>query len=436
MVEPMPRLVATCAVLACTVAVAPPALAAEAVLPGTTPPRTPAPSAAGGLLVGFEDGVPAERRRAILRAAGGERGRGLALRRPVERVSPKSGLAAAVLRERLARDPDVRYVEPDAAVAISKVPNDTLLASQWGLLNPADHDIDAQTAWDTKTSCSKVAVLDTGVDTTHPDLQGNLWKNSKETPGNGRDDDGNGYVDDYYGVNIVRGGGDATDTNGHGTHVAGIIAARGDNGMGVSGVCWTGSVMAVKFMNAVGQGKVSDAAEGIAYAVRKGAKVINGSFGSASNSTTLHDAVKEAKENGVLLVVAAGNDGMNNDKTPVYPASWTDGNILAVAASTDDDGLASFSNYGASSVDVAAPGEGIVSTYLGGLYASQSGTSMAAPFIAGMAGVLRARNSSATYSELRTGLRQKVDKPAAFKDKVLYDGRANLVRALDYIETK
>jgi subtilisin family serine protease len=218
--------------------------------------------------------------------------------------------------------------------------------------------------------------------------------------------------------------------------VAGIVAGIGNNGIGVTGACWTGSVMSVKFMNLRGKGATSDAAEGIEYAVRRGAKVINASFGSSSKSHTLQDAVDYAQEKGVLIVVAAGNDGKDIDKSPVYPASLTDGNILTVAASTSDDKLASFSNYGDGAVDVAAAGEDIVSTYFGDRYATLSGTSMAAPLVAGMAGLLRAQNPDATYSELKTGLRQKVDKPSGLKGKVVYDGRADLKRALDYIVTK
>ena len=331
----------------------------------------------------------------------------------------------------------MRFAEPDYVVAGSAItPNDPMFAQQYGLNDPADHDIDAPSAWSERTSCSKVAVLDTGVDVDHPDLVSNLWHNSKEIDGNGKDDDGNGYVDDYIGVDIFHGEGSAVDGDGHGTHVAGIVAGVGNNGIGVSGVCWTGSVMAVKFMNFRGKGSTSDAAEAIRYAVRQGAKVINASFGSSSKSHTLQDAVEYAQDKGVLIVVAAGNDGEDIDKHPIYPASFENGNILTVAASTSADKLASFSNYGDTSVDVAAAGEDIVSTYLGNRYATLSGTSMAAPLVAGIAGLLRAENPDATYSELKTALRQKVDKPSAFKNKVVYDGRANLKKALDYIQTK
>ncbi len=386
------------------------------------------------LVVGFNAGVSASDRGRAIAAASGRELSSLKLL-AVSRVAPLGTTPLETLRRRLEARPEVRYAEPDYEVTADAVPADPLLVSQWGLSNPADHDIDAFEAWDTKTKCSKVAVLDTGVDVNHPDLVNNLYKNSKEKPDNGKDDDDNGYVDDYIGVNVRTNRGNGIDTDGHGTHVAGIVAGVANNGIGVSGVCWKGSVMPVKFMNALGKGSSSYAAEGIEYAVRKGVKIINASFGSTSKSSAMEDAIEYAKEKGVLIVVAAGNDGKNIDKSPVYPASYTYGNILTVAASTLDDGLASFSNYGEKAVDVAAPGENITSTYIDDIYKPLSGTSMAAPMVAGMAGLLRAKNSDATYSQLKTALRRKVDKPAAFKDKVVYDGRANLKYAIDYIAT-
>ena len=186
-------------------------------------------------------------------------------------------------------------------------------------------------------------------------------------------------------------------------------------------------------MNSKGKGSTSDAIDGIDYAVKNGLKIINCSFGSSSKSSALHDAVDYAQDKNVLLVVAAGNDGDNIEKEPLYPASYTDSNILAVAASTSTDTLASFSNYGSTSVDVAAPGDDIYSTYLGGGYKVLSGTSMAAPYAAGVAALLRKQESDATYGQLRKAIREKVDKPPALKDKVVYDGRLNAQKALNAI---
>ena len=212
--------------------------------------------------------------------------------------------------------------------------------------------------------------------------------------------------------------------------MSGIIGGRGNNGTGVAGICWSASIVPVKFMNSQGKGSTSDAIDGMEYAAKKGAKIINASFGCPSSSESLHDAVDYVQDKGVLLVVASGNDSEDIDTHPEYPASYTDSNILAVAASTDEDGLASFSNYGDTAVDVAAPGDDIYSTYLGGGYKYLSGTSMASPYAAGLAAMLKKQESDATYSNLRYAIRHDVDLPPAFKNKVAYDGRINAEKAL------
>jgi subtilisin family serine protease len=188
-------------------------------------------------------------------------------------------------------------------------------------------------------------------------------------------------------------------------------------------------------MDSKGRGSTSDAATGIEYAVQRGIRIVNGSFGSSSKSSALEDAVDYAQSKGVLIVVAAGNDGDDIDSAPIYPASYSNSNILSVAASTEDDTLASFSNFGSDGVDVAAPGDNIRSTYLGSTYKNLDGTSMASPYVAGAAALLKAVNSDATYSDLRTALRKKVDKPSALNGKVVYDGRLNIQKALDYIRS-
>jgi thermitase len=399
------------------------------------PASAAAPAVSGRLLVGFEKGVSKERQQNILAATGGRIGRrfssGIRGGR-LAAVRPRSGKATDALRKRLRRTDGVAYAEPDFILERSqeKTPNDPFYTLDYALIDsPQDYDIDAPSAWTTRTSCAKVAILDTGIDTDHPDLAPNVYK-SDDKPNNGKDDDKNGYVDDTYGWNVIKGKGSGEDDNGHGTHVSGIVAGRGNNGNGSSGICWSAKLVAVKFMNSKGKGSTSDAIDGIDYAVKNGAKIVNCSFGSSSKSTALHDAVDYAQDHNVLLVVAAGNDGENIDKNPVYPASYTDSNILTVAASTDTDTLASFSNFGSTAVDVAAPGDDIFSTYLGGGYKYLSGTSMAAPYAAGTAGLLRKQESDATYGELRKAIRQKVDKPPALNGKVAYDGRLNVQKAL------
>jgi thermitase len=398
------------------------------------PASAGAPAVSGRLLVGFEKGVSKERQQRILAGVSGR----IAHRFPAIRggrlvlVRPRSGKRTDALRKRLRSADGVAYAEPDFIQSASqeKTPNDPLYAFDYALVeSPSDHDIDAPSAWVTRTGCAKVAILDTGIDTDHPDLAPNVYK-SGDKPNNGKDDDKNGYVDDTYGWNVIKGKGSGQDDNGHGTHVSGIVAGRGNNANGIAGVCWSAKLVAVKFMNSKGKGSTSDAIDGIDYAVKNGAKIVNCSFGSSSKSSALHDAVDYAQDHNVLLVVAAGNDGDNIDKHPIYPASYSDSNILAVAASTSDDTLASFSNFGSSNVDVAAPGDSILSTYLGGGYKTLSGTSMAAPYAAGTAAMLRKQESDATYGNLRYAIRHKVDKPPALNGKVAYDGRLNVQKAL------
>ena len=403
-----------------------------AILLAAAPAEAAAPAAEGRLLVGFKKGVSSERQQRVLAALDGrisQRFKAIRGGRLVV-VRPRSGRATGALLKRLARRSEVAYAEPDFLQFASTTPDDPFYALQYALVDsPDDHDIDAPTAWGTRSSCAKVAILDTGIDTDHPDLESNVYK-SQDKPNNGKDDDKNGYVDDTYGYNTIKGKGSGEDDNGHGTHVSGIVGGRGNNDVGVSGTCWSTKLLAVKFMNANGKGSTSDAIEGIDYAVKQGFKIINCSFGSSSKSSSLHDAVDYAQDHNTLLVVAAGNDSENIDKHPLYPASYGDSNILAVAATTSTDGLASFSNFGSEAVDVGAPGDSIYSTYLGGGYRILSGTSMAAPYVAGVAALLRKQESNATYGNLRYAIRHKVDKPSALDGKVAYDGRLNAEKAL------
>ena len=243
----------------------------------------------------------------------------------------------------------------------------------------------------------------------------------------------NGYVDDYYGVNVYKGSGSGGDDNGHGTHVAGILGGRGNNAVGVSGACWSATIMPVRFMDAKGRGSVSDAIAGLEYAVAEGAKIVNCSFGSASKSTALHDAVDYAQAKGALLVVAAGNDGESLESEPLYPASYTDGNILTVAATTAADALAGFSNYGSKSVDLAAPGDGIYSTFPTSTYKYLDGTSMAAPYVAAAAAMLRSEDPDLSYAEIRSALLATVDPLSSLSARTVSGGRLNLARALERV---
>ena len=402
-------------------------------------PSAAAPAVPGRLLVGFEKGISKERQEAILSRVEGRIARRFSAVRGgrLVVVKPRSGRKTRALRKRLRRARGIAYAEPDFiySTTADKTPDDPFYTADYGLVDqPDDHDVDAPEAWGTRTGCGKVAVLDTGIDTDHPDLKANLYK-SKDKPNNNKDDDKNGYVDDTHGFNVIKGKGSGQDNEGHGTHVAGIIAAHGNNEEGISGICWSANLVPVKFMNSDGQGSSSDAVAGIEYAVKQGIKIINGSFGSRGKSSALHDAVNYAQNHNTLLVVAAGNNGQNIDKHPIYPASYSDSNILAVAASTSDDTLASFSNFGSEDVDVAAPGDSILSTYLGGGYKTLSGTSMASPLAAGIAAMLKKQASNATPGDLRKAVRKKVDKPPPLNNKVAYDGRVNAAKALAAIKS-
>jgi subtilisin family serine protease len=258
-------------------------------------------------------------------------------------------------------DPDVEYAEPNyLRYAAATTPNDTFFSNLWGLNN-----INALEAWDITTGNSNVvvAVLDSGVDYNHPDLAANIWTNQAEITGTpGVDDDSNGKIDDARGWDFVDDDNDPMDSDDHGTHVAGTIAAEGNNSAGITGVVWTAQIMPLRFLDAFGSGTVADAIEAIDYAIDNGAKIINASYGSYTFSPLERDAIATARDAGILFVAAAGNDNWNNDSaTKHYPSSYDLANIIAVAATDQSDARASFSNYGVKSVDVAAPATFILS---------------------------------------------------------------------------
>src|SRR5918999_1287399 len=269
-------------------------------------------------------------------------------------------------------------------------------------------DADAPEAWNTGTgtAATVVAVIDEGVDVSHPDLRNNIWKNPGEVPGNGVDDDRNGYVDDVNGFDFANDDAsvydpDPIDGSGdeHGTHVAGTIAAEGNNGAGITGVNWQAKVMALKFLGP-NSGSTLDAVEAINYAVAKGADISNNSWGYVgSPSRSLKDAITRADNAGLLFVAAAGNGGADgvgddndaNSTNTNYPSSFSNPNIISVAATDNRDRLASFSNFGASTVDLGAPGVNVLSTLPGNRYGYYSGTSMATPHVTGVAALLKSQ---------------------------------------------
>ncbi len=312
--------------------------------------------------------------------------------------------------------------EPNWLFSAARVPNDTRYSSLYGLKK-----MRLPLAWDATVGSSQViaAVLDSGVDYTHDDLESNISTNPGEIPSNGVDDDTNGFIDDVRGYDFVDQDADPMDENGHGTHCAGIIGAKGNNGLGVVGVNWKVGLLPVRVLNTAGRGASSDIAAGIIYAVDRGASVINLSLGSSSFSQVVEDAIQYALERDVLVVVAAGNNGKDNDKTPVYPASSSKSNVIAVAASTGGDTLASFSNYGLESVDVAAPGDRILSTVPGNGYDVLDGTSMAAPHVTGLAALLKSLNINRSNADIRDVILSTAVLRAGLREKISTGGRVD-----------
>lgn len=352
----------------------------------------------------------------------------------------------------LRRRDDVDYVErnwivqinADADSNIRTTPDDPRFDELYALHNTGqtggtdDADIDASQAWDTTIGSSNivVGVVDTGVDYTHEDIAANMWINPGEIPGNGVDDDGNGVVDDVHGFNALTGGGDPMDDNDHGTHCAGSIGAVGDNGTGITGVNWNVSIMALKFLSAGGSGSIAGAIAALDYAVDMKVnhgvdlRVLNNSWGGGGFSQALEDAISAANDADILFVAAAGGSASDNDSNPQYPSGYEVGNVLAVAASDHNDELASFSSFGANSVDLAAPGVNILSTIPGDDYASFSGSSMSTAYVSGAAALVLSVDDTLTVDELKDGLMTSVDPIPAFDGLLVTGGRLNVDAAL------
>jgi len=336
-------------------------------------------------------------------------------------------------------NPFVEYAEPDYyRYKKINIPNDSRFSDLWGLYNTGqnngspDADIDAPEAWDLSTGNPDVvvAVLDSGVDYNHEDLKANMWKNPGEIPNNGIDDDGNGYVDDYHGIDAIVSSGDPMDDDGHGTHASGSVAAVGNNGLGVTGVCWSCRIMALRFLSKDGGGSISDEIEGIQYAVNQGVKIVSGSFGEYSFSRSEKEAIDAARNSGVLFMFAVGNDGENNETEPHYPSSNNSENIIAVGVSDRNDRLVSWSDYGITTVDVAAPGDDIYSTVLNNGYQSESGTSMATPHVAGLAALLKSFRPNLNWLDIKNLILDNGDLIPSAAGKLVSGSRINAFKTL------
>ena len=354
-------------------------------------------------------------------------------------------------------DPRFEYIEPDYIITLEDVekpssatessekitpqattPNDPGYSQLWGLNNTGqdggtpDADIDAPEAWDIQKGDQNlvIGVIDSGVDYNHPDLVGNIWTNPGEIAGDGIDNDSNGYIDDVRGWDFAYNDNNPMDVDGHGTHVAGTIAGKGNNGVGVTGVAWNAKIMPLKFIDDSGSGYLSDAILAINYATAKGVKLTNNSWGGGGYSQALYDAINTAGQQGALFIAAAGNDGTNNDIYPDYPASYNLANIISVASTTRTDGLSSFSNYGATTVDLGAPGSDIYSTLPNSSYGTLSGTSMASPHVTGAAALLWSQNPTWTAQQIKNRLMSTGDSISALNGKTVSGKRLNINNAL------
>jgi subtilisin family serine protease len=389
------------------------ALLSGDLMTGTGPwvPQTPLP-AASTLLLRFKADTSQSRQNTDLGSIGAEVVQTFPDGPSVVALPPwvRSSAALALLKA----NPDLAYVDSDAPLHSlgAVIPNDPGFAQQYALTA-----IDAPDAWGitTGTSSTIIAVLDSGVDLNSPDLDPHLWTNPAHPS--------------QHGWNFINNNSNIQDLNGHGTNVTGILAAIGNNGIGVAGVDWNAQIMPLKVLDSQGNGSTQAAVNAIYFAVQHGAKVINASWGGAEFSQAMIDAINYAGSQGAVFVTAAGNDSSNNDVTQTYPASYRLANELVVAATDQNGALASFSNYGASTVDLAAPGVNILSTVPGG-YAEDTGTSMSTPFVSGTLALVAGLHPDFSAAQLVNDIKTTVTPDAALKGLVATGGVVNAYFAL------
>lgn len=359
------------------------------------------------------------------------------------------------VHKELSKDSRIAYVEPNYKVKINKVPNDPMFGQQWALQNTAQTlttatttetggipnvDIDAPRAWDIWSSGEGVVVgvIDTGIDYTHPDLAGAVWTNPDEIPGNNKDDDGNGYIDDIHGWDFANGDNDPKDDHGHGSHCSGIIAGTANNGIGIAGIAWGAKVAGLKFLSADGSGYTADAVEATNYANAMGFAITSNSWGGFGYSQALRDAIDDADSLGYLYIAAAGNSYISLDRFIQYPAGYGCANIISVAATGRFDELRYWSNYSCNRVDLAAPGSLILSTilYSGDKYDYWSGTSMAAPQVSGVVALLKGFKPALTGYQIKDAILASVEPLTDLNGKTLTGGRLNACDALKMVLTE
>lgn len=405
------------------------------------------------MLVKFKTGTDAAKKEAVLAKLGGKVKEKI-LTKMMEKLGEKDGIELVSIPGKVADAvlvaknlPDVEYAEPNYIYQHDATSNDTYFTngSLWGMYGDASspanqYGSQAAEAWakgNTGSADVYVGIIDEGYMYTHEDLAANAGVNPGEIAGNGIDDDGNGYKDDVYGWDFAKNDNTVYDGTGddHGTHVAGTIGARGGNAKGVAGVCWNVKLLSGKFLGANG-GTTANAVKAIDYFIDLKTRhninlvALNNSWGGGGYSQSLYDAIERANAKGILFIAAAGNDGVNNDSSPHYPSSYTNSNIISVASITSSGTISSFSNYGATSVDIGAPGSGIYSTLPGAnnksKYGSYSGTSMATPHVTGAAALYAASNPGSTAAQIKSAILTSVTPTSSLSGKTMTGGRLNV----------
>ena len=393
----------------------------------TTQQQSVAPYREHELLVRFRAGTSELVKDTISAAQGARRKKQLRGESGFERLELRTGQDVRTAALELLLNSQIEFAEPNFLISKEDFqPNDPQLNAQWSLRNTGQNggqygsDINATAAWQTTTgsSATVIAVIDSGIDFTHPDLTNNQWANPSADSG------------DLHGWDFITNSGEIKDEQGHGTAVAGIIAAEGNNSLGITGVMWRASLMSLRVLDNTGTGDVGDAVEAIDYAVAHGAHVINLSWGTSGESVALRDAIERAISSNVIVVCSAGNAGRNLETAPYYPASFNIKNLISVAASDNSDQLASWSNWSARSVTLAAPGANILTTQRGGGYWNVTGTSAAAPIVSGIAGLLRTARPQGPVTIITKAITDSVRQTASVAGKVSSGGVADVGGAL------
>jgi YD repeat-containing protein len=411
----------------------------------TTAPRTNRPQQMnrryrdGELLVRFRPDASPRDIFQLVESKGARRHRLLRGRSGIERLLITSGQDPETVAAELRSDPAVEFAEPNYIITADEVvPNDARFPEQWSLQNTGGsggrlgNDINARRAWDTTTGSTEtvIAVIDSGIDFTHPDLRNNQWTNRDEQTDNQRDDNRNGYINDQHGWDFITNTPEIKDEAGHGTHVAGIIAAEGNNTEGISGVMWRASLMSLRVLDREGTGDIARAIEAIDYAAANGASVINCSWGTDAESQALRDAIERAGRRGVVVVAAAGNGGRDTTSAPHYPASYDLPNVISVAATNIEDQLVESSNRSATRVHVAAPGEGVLTTKMGGNYERVTGTSASTAIVTGVVGLIKTVRPRLRAERAREAVTGSVRTVSGLTGRVSAGGIANAAGAL------